>query len=465
MALDSDTVRLPAEVLRQLAGLSPAALAVLCRVLHRCRQEPRKCWASTETLAGDGSKLSLTTVRSALILLCAQGLLRVEQEPGRSTLTYRATDRLPLRGLDSVFIPMEAWFTLEPRALAYWAVRAALGRGTPGRCEASVQATGQLVRGERGPMSRATAYRIHAQLVRLGLLGYRPVSRKRSDRLTKGGSQVSLGLYEYGSDQDGSTEPTLSDLTHSVARACAMGRGPAICLGQVVMQACASPRACTPKQTEPKVENQDGDDGTTERRGNLAPPDRRLREPDQGPPPGLRALRGGLHSGRAAEPGGRLCAVPEGRPAGTADAPRGAGAVPDSVATGQATDLPGAFAELRRRAGTALQLVFTARTATGLPNFEEHKLSHQWAELGDDARAALPLLGDYVKAGGLGWLKQPPWKYVAANLLECLCRAKDWEAKGRPACQAGPLQPKTVAEEESLFETWDAIRPARGGNP
>lgn len=401
MALDSDTVRLPAEVVRQLAGLSPAALAVLCRVLHRCRQEPRKCWASTETLAGDGSKLSLTTVRAALILLCAQGLLRVEQEPGRSTLTYRATDRLPLRGLDSVFIPMEAWFTLEPRALAYWAVRAALGRGTPGRCEASVQATGQLVRGERGPMSRATAYRIHAQLVRLGLLGYRPVSRKRSDRLTKGGSQVSLGLYEYGSDQDGSTEPTLSDFTHSVARVCAMGRGPVICLGQAVQQACASSsRASTPKQTEPKVENQDG-----------------------------------------------------------------AGAVPDSVAAGPATDLPGAFAELRRRAGTALQLVFTARTPTGLPNFEEHKLSHQWAELGDDARAALPLLGDYVKAGGLGWLKQPPWKYVAANLLECLCRAKDWEAKGRPACQAGPLQPKTVAEEESLFETWDAIRPARGGNP
>lgn len=178
MATEWDTIRLPIEVAAGLAGQSPTALAVLCRVLHHCRHEPRKCWASVETLAQHGDKLSMPAVRAALLLLTAQGLLTAQARP-RATTMYSPTERVPF-GLRAgvVHLPMEAWYTLPARELAFYAVRCALSQGVPARCTASAEAVGRMVRGARGPCSRATSYRMQGRLQRMGLLEYRPVSRR-----------------------------------------------------------------------------------------------------------------------------------------------------------------------------------------------------------------------------------------------------------------------------------------------
>lgn len=177
MASEWDTIRLPFDVVRQLAAQSPAALAVLCRVLHHCRHEPRQCWASVERLSTYGERLSPASVRAALSLLCTQRLL-VGQARRRATTVYSPTERVPFGERGGVHVPMEAWYTLPPRELAFYAVRIALGRGLAARSTESAEEVGAQVRGPRGTVSRATAYRIQARLLRLGLLEHRPVSRR-----------------------------------------------------------------------------------------------------------------------------------------------------------------------------------------------------------------------------------------------------------------------------------------------
>lgn len=384
MASDWDTVRLPAGVVRQLAAQSPTALAVLCRVLHRCRHEPRKCWASVETLSEDGAKLSLPAVRAALLLLQAGRLLHGEDR-ARSTTIYSPTENLPRKPQESVFLPMEAWFTLDPRTLAFYAMRIALGRGVAARCAVSAPDVGKLVRGARGPVSRATAYRMQAQLLRLGLLDHRPVSKRGpSLKTTAAKSQSDLRFV--------------------------------------------SPAA--------------GEYGREKLSEQIPPEDAWGRQLSTRPPIEAAAQWAGVKFRADKEP-----AVKE--PSAKPEAP---------------VQLVKQFAELRKLAGSALGLAYAAKTQTGLPQIKETKLAHQWCELTEEARADLPLLGAYIAAGGFTGLRVPAWAWIADRLLESLCRAREWHNAGRPSLLR-LQQIKTVQEEESLYDTWNAVRPraAKGG--
>lgn len=385
MASEWDTVRIPVDAARQLAAQSPSALAVLCRVLWHCRHEPRKCWASVDTLAQDGQRLSETAVRAALILLVTQGYLHCERSP-RATSIYSASERLPRKPADSVFLPMEAWHELTPRELAYYAMRIVLGRGIAARCEAQAPEVGLLVRGERGSCSRATSYRMHQRLVRLGLLAYRPVSRKAASLTSR---------------------PAESHQTHLFVSQAGDKYGSEKRIEQIPPEACA--RWTAPQEpARLPIEAAAGWLGVKLRQEHVVKP--------QSP----------------------------------------------EVATAMAQpELAAEFASLRKLAGPALGLTHAAKTQTGLPQIKETKLAHQWVELSEEARADLPLLGEYIAAGGFAGLRVPVWSWICDRLLECLCRARDWHNSGRPSLWR-PGHIKTVPDEESITDTWDLLRKAGG---
>jgi hypothetical protein len=70
-----------------------------------------------------------------------------------------------------------------------------------------------------------------------------------------------------------------------------------------------------------------------------------------------------------------------------------------------------------------------------------------------DDRDVWTLLGQWVAAGGLGWMRDPPGlAYLAGSgrAAECIERARRWQADGRPA----------IARSRSASSASDGARPS-----
>lgn len=201
-------IRLSSGVAIELAAANPAALALLCRVMWRCRGEQRECFAALDTLRADGTELSESGARRALGWLVSEGYFTRADLDRRKTPTYRPTAKLPAKPWDSVFVPQEVWRTCEPLEIAYWCVRTALGKGCSSRCKARVEEVAARIKGERGMLGRASAFRIHGDLVRKGLLLLAPkVATWRLERLASGGS-AAVSVRSDESHNGGSTSLT-----------------------------------------------------------------------------------------------------------------------------------------------------------------------------------------------------------------------------------------------------------------
>lgn len=421
----SDEIRLTQEAVRSLSTESPTALAVLCRVLWRGRRG--ECWASVATLGKDGVPLSARSVAAALRLLVDGGYL-TRTERGQATLFYSAGPKCPAKPHNSVFVPPAAWRTLKPAQLAYWCVRAAHGRGNASRCALDVVETARMVRSARGTTSRATAYRLHAALVAAGLIAV----SKRVQPVSKtvvGQSQSSTTNTETAIRRESNTEIQIPICNTYSSGAKSPWEG--VSLSALSLTA-KSPREGERMTTDGKWEG--AKDAACRGRG-VSP---KTGQADGRTPVEFKlcgSVGDGMGPHGQADRERQLCAVPSRRPEASGDAQAPTLGVLSKLPRRTRADFLGAWGDLRQRAGGELCLRPTL-LSTGLPSGEESLLFAAFRELSDDDTHELATVGDWLSAGGLRWHREKgmsPWRYLARNFADCLSRAIEWAAKGRPA--------------------------------
>ncbi len=424
----SNDIRLTRDVVTALCKQSPAALSVLCRVLWRARRG--RCFASVQTLAGDGLAMSQRSVAAALALLVREGyLLRTDR--AQTTAVYTPGPLCPSKPHNSVFIPLAVWRTCKPAQLAYWCVQS--------RSALAVVEAGRMVRGARGVLSKASAYRMHAALVSAGLIAVskrvQPVSS-----LVVGQSQKvmrnSERIREYGEN---------TEIRNTLCNSYSSG--------------ASSPWEGV-SLSAPSRSPQDGREMTDEERsapsGGSVPPQGQAAGPaaeEQAQFCGSVGNSLGAQRGKLLALHGGLSTRQRGQ---TGDAPASDGSFSGELPqrTRARADFLEVWTELRKRAGSELGLRPTI-LATGLPSGEESTLFAAFRELSAEDTHALPTIGDWIAAGGLRWLRernQSPWRYLARNLSDCLGRALDWDSRGRAAIGSLRYSGQSFAEEDDLSE-------------
>lgn len=415
-----DDIRLSAECSLALAK-HPMRLAVLCRVLWRARNG--ECFASLATLAADGCALSVRSVRSALAKLVTEGYLTATTEH-RKTTRYKAGPRCPRKPHDSVFLPRSVWAECKPAAIAYYAVRTALGKGTAKTCAAHVVEAGRAA-----ALSRASAYRTHSQLVKLGVLeAVRVVSKQRVRSLKIERRKVSNGAYQFGVCEYGEENTDLErDRICNTYSFGSFGAGTG---------------------TGWEGVHRDGQVRTTDWDG----------VPSKDPAPGRRGSDrvgrglGTVDPGRDSQQRAR-CAVPERRQGSSCDTHASAEPVSRAIPRGTRSPFLAGWNELKQRAGKSLGLR-AALTSTGLPSLEETLIVGAFSELSDHDTHLLPVVGEWIAAGGLSWhsdKKLSPWRFLARNLHDCIARAVNWNDTGRRALGSGRFNPAQTEDDDAII--------------
>ncbi len=423
----SDDVRLSSASALAIAA-HPVRLAVLCRVLWRARNG--ECFASLATLAADGSALSVRSVRSALEELVAEQFLTARAEHRKPT-RYHPGPRCERKPQDSVFIPRSVWGACKPSAIAYYAVRTAMGRGNANKCAAQVVDAGRAA-----SLSRASAYRSHSQLVKLGVLeAMRVVSKQRMRSLKIERRKVSNGAYQFGVCEYGEENTDLErDPICNTYSFGSFGTG-----------------------TGWEGVHRDGQVRTTDWEG----------VPSKDPAPGRRGRNrvgrglGSVDSGRDSQQRASG-AVPERRQGSPCDTHASAEPVSREIPRGTRSPFITGWNELKQRAGKSLGLR-AALTSTGLPSLEEALIVGAFSELSDHDTHLLPVVGEWIAAGGLSWhsdKKLSPWRFLARNLHDCIARAVNWNDTGRRALGSGRFNPVQTEDDDAIVHaaTLAAIR-------
>jgi len=426
----ADDIRLTESAIRELCKQSPAALSVLCRVLWRGRHG--RCFASVQTLAGDGVPMSQRSVSAALALLMREGfLVRTDRE--RTTAIYSAGPKCPAKPMNSVFVPAAVWRTCKPAQLAYWCVQS--------RSALEVVEAGRMVRGARGSLSKASAYRMHAALVSAGLIA---VSKRLAtvSKSVVGQSQKVLSnsdqIREYGEN----TERRNTLLCNSYSSG-------ALSAWEGVSLSAPSQRPQEGREMSDGQRKPPGGGSVSPQAGQA-----------DGPTAAVENQLGGSLGNRMGSQRGNLVALHGGlsaRPSGpTRDPSVTASAVSGELPqrTGPRSDFLQVWNELRKRAGSELCLRPTI-LSSGLPSGEESTIFAAFRELGAEDTHALPTVGDWIAAGGLRWLReknQSPWRYLARNLSDCLSRAIEWDTRGRSAIGSARYSGSAAADDFDVTE-------------
>lgn len=427
-----DDIRLSAESVLALAK-HPMRLAVLCRVLWRARTG--ECFASLATLAADGCALSVRSVRSALAELVTEGYLTATTEHRRTT-RYKAGPRCPRKPQDSVFLPRSVWAECKPAVIAYYAVRTAIGKGNAKTCAAHVVEAGRAA-----ALSRASAYRTHSQLVKLGVLeAVRVVSKQRARSLKIERRKVSNGAYQFGVCEYGEENTDLErDPICNTYSFGSFGAG-----------------------TGWEGVHRDGQVRTTDWEG----------VPSKDPAPGRRGSDrvgrglGSVDSGRDSQQRASG-AVPERRQGSPCDTHASAEPVSRAVPRRPRAEFIAGWNELKQRAGKSLGLR-AALTSSGLPSLEETLIIRAFGELSDNDTHLLPVVGEWIAAGGLSWHsdnKLSPWRFLARNLHDCVARAVNWKDTGGGLVGAGRFSPAQTEDDDAIIHaaTMAALRVLPGG--
>lgn len=422
----ADDVRLTESAIRDLCKQSPVALSVLCRVLWRGRHG--RCFASVQTLASDGVPMSQRSVSAALSLLVDEGFL-VRTDRDRTTAIYTAGPKCPAKPMNSVFVPAAVWRTCKPALLAYWCVQS--------RTTIEVVEAGRMVRGARGSLSKASAYRMHAALVSAGLAvskRIRPVLKtvvgqsqkvlSNSDQIREYGENTEIRNTLCNSYSSGALSAWEGVSLSASSQRPQEGREMSDGQGKPPGGGSVSPQAGQADGPAAAVENQLG--GSLGNRVGLQ-----------------RANLVALHGGLSARPSG-----PTRDPSATASAVSG------ELPQGPRAVFLEVWNELRKRAGSELCLRPTI-LSSGLPSGEESTILAAFRELGAEDTHALPTVGDWIAAGGLRWLReknQSPWRYLARNLSDCLSRAIEWDTRGRAAIGSARYSGSSAADDFDVTE-------------